>query len=197
MAPAQVVRWVKQSYPKPVVNTEWLDSCCEWIATEMNLNPNTQTEAFLTEVENQLLESDLRDSMEPNTGLPRNASSMKNTRIRGSSILVEVTSIMEIGHSAFNLFNVRQAKLERADLAGLANNEEGAENEGQGGDGGGGDEGPIPSYPRSMLRLEVSDGSVTMPAIEYRSIPQLKLEETSLGFKVGNSLYYCNIAVDF
>ncbi|KAL5503953.1 hypothetical protein ACEPAH_8025 [Sanghuangporus vaninii] len=174
MAPIQVVRWIKQAYPKPAVNSEWLDACCTWIADEMHLNPATQTEAFIAEVENQLLESDLRDSMEPGTGLPRNARAMNNQRIRGlPHILVEVTAIMEVGHSAFNLHNVRQARIERADLAGLAQ-EEGAEN----------DEGSIPNYPRTMLRLEISDGTVTMPAIEYRSLPSLKLEETPLGFKL-------------
>ncbi|KAL5525959.1 hypothetical protein ACEPAG_7297 [Sanghuangporus baumii] len=174
MAPIQVARWIKQAYPKPAVNSEWLDACCTWIADEMHLNPVTQTEAFTAEVENQLLESDLRDSMEPGTGLPRDARAMNNQRIRGSPhILVEVTAIMEVGHSAFNLHNVRQARIERADLAGLAQ-EEGAEN----------DEGSIPNYPRTMLRLEISDGTVTMPAIEYRSLPSLKLDETPLGFKL-------------
>ncbi|KAL5476545.1 hypothetical protein ACEPAI_3224 [Sanghuangporus weigelae] len=174
MAPIQVVRWIKQAYPKPAVNSEWLDACCTWIADEMHLNPATQTEAFTAEVENQLLESDLRDSMEPGTGLPRNARAMNNQRIQGSPhILVEVTAIMEVGHSAFNLHNVRQARIERADLAGLAQ-EEGAED----------DEGPIPNYPRTMLRFEISDGTVTMPAIEYRSLPSLKLDETPLGFKL-------------
>ncbi|KAI5114584.1 hypothetical protein M0805_009807, partial [Coniferiporia weirii] len=75
--------------------------------------------------------------------------------------------------SAFNLQNVRQTRIERADLAGLAL-EEGGEN----------DEGPIPNYPRTMLRLEVCDGSVTIPAIEYREMPDLKLGETPLGFKI-------------
>lgn len=139
----------------------------------MQLNPDTQTDAFIRNVENQLLESDLCDSMQAGTGFARNAAEMDNMRINGTPILVEVTSITEIGHSAFNLHNVRQTRIERADLAGLAE-EEGVEE----------DEGPVPNYPHTMLKLEVCDGSVTLPAIEYRALPQLKLAETPLGFKV-------------
>ena len=145
---------------------DWLNACCDWITTELDINPQTQSETFIKNVEKQLLDSDLRDSMEPGTGLAQDAS-----RICG--ILVEVTAITEIGSSAFSLFNVRQTRNERADLAGLAQ-EEGEEDH----------EGPIPNYPRQMLRLELSDGTVSLPAIEYRSIPQLKLGETPLGFKV-------------
>ena len=98
---------------------------------------------------------------------------MVNERIRGTPILVELAAITEIGHSAFNLYNIRQARIERADLAGLAQ-EEGVED----------DEGPVPNFPRTMLKFELCDGSVTIPAIEYRSIPELKLDETPLGYKV-------------
>lgn len=98
---------------------------------------------------------------------------MDGTEIRGDPILVEVTALTEIGSSAFSLANVRQARIERADLAGLAQ-AEGAEDDG----------GPIPKYPRRMLRMEVSDGSIIMPAIEFRSMPSLDLAETPLGYKV-------------
>ncbi|KAH8117823.1 hypothetical protein DFH11DRAFT_1503511 [Phellopilus nigrolimitatus] len=173
MAPPQVVQWVRQTYPKPRVAEEWLDACCAWLVDDMNINPDTQTDEFITNVEAQLLESNLCESMVDGTGFPLNAMTMNNARIGRTPILVEVTSITEIGHSAFNLHNTRQMRIERADLAGLAL-EEGAEN----------DEGPIPNYPRTMLKLEVCDGSVTLPAIEYRALPELKLGETPLGFKV-------------
>ena len=111
--------------------------------------------------------------MEQWTGFPHELSDISDTRICETPLLVEITSITEIGHSAFNLYNVRQTRIERVDLAGLAE-EEGVES----------DEGPIPNYPRQMLKLELSDGTTTAKAIEYRSIPELKLGETPLGFKV-------------
>ncbi|TFY58596.1 hypothetical protein EVJ58_g6314 [Rhodofomes roseus] len=122
-------------------------------------------------VETQLLESDLRDSVVAGTGLSHLSSEVKETIIRGP-VLVQVLSIMEIGQSAFSLMNVRQARLERADMAGLARAEDDE------------DDGPIPSYPRSMLRFELTDGSVTLPAVEYRRLPEFNLGESRLGFKM-------------
>lgn len=74
--------------------------------------------------------------------------------------------------------SVRQNRMDRADLAGLAG-EVDADAE---------DEGPVPKYPRGMLRLELSDGFTTVEAVEYRSIPQLELGVTPLGYKVCCSL---------
>ena len=53
-------------------------------------------------------------------------------------------------------------RLERADLAGLA----GEEGDGQDGE----EEGPVPKYPRSLLRFQLTDGSTVLEAIEYRRI---------------------------
>ena len=139
----------------------------------MNINPTTQTQEFINNVENQLLESDFRDSMLEGTGLPLNICNLNNTKLRCGPVLCEVISITEIGHSAFNLLNVRQTRNERDYLEVLAS-EEGIEN----------DEGPCPDYPRTMLRLELTDGTTTVPAIEFRKLPELKLGETPLGFKV-------------
>lgn len=102
-----------------------------------------------------------------------NIATMNNVRLSCGPVLCEVTAVTEIGHSAFSLLNVRQTRIEREDLAGLAA-EEGVEN----------DEGPCPDYPRTMLRLEIGDGTTTVPAIEYRKISGFKLSETPLGFKV-------------
>ena len=110
---------------------------------------------------------------------------MNGQPIQGDPILVEITALTEIGSSAFSLANVRQARIERADLAGLAQ-AEGAEDDG----------GPIPKYPRGTLRLEVSDGSVIMPAIEYRSMPSLDLAETPLGYKVRQHVCYMEPVTD-
>lgn len=105
------------------------------------------------------------------TGLPQNLADLGNTVLRGP-ILVQITAITEIGHSAFSLQNVRQARLERADMAGLAGGDDDDE------------EGPIPRYPRSMLRFQLSDGSTILQAIEHRRLPELELGETPLGYKV-------------
>lgn len=118
--------------------------------------------------------------MVADTGLPQNAPTMNNERLRDQPVLVEIIAIDEIGHSAFNLQNTRQVRMEREDLAGLAV-QEGVED----------DEGPIPNYPHTMLKLHVSDGNVTLPAIEYRNIPDFKLGETPLGYKVVIIMSYC------
>ena len=82
----------------------------------------------------------------------------------------------EIGVSALSLNQTRQTRMERM-----------AAGEGEEGDG---DvdvegEGPIPKYPRGMLRFELSDGATTLQAIEYRTLPELTLGVTQLGYKVG------------
>ena len=116
--------------------------------------------------------------MLPGTGLPPNVSDLNKTKIPGSPILVEIIAITEIGASAFNLQNVRQARMEYADLAGLAEEEQ-DEEEATG----------VPKYPRSMLRFQLSDGSIVLEAIEYRRIPDFELGETPLGLKVNHFLY--------
>jgi hypothetical protein len=76
--------------------------------------------------------------------------------------------------------------MDRADLAGLVReSEEDAEE----------DEGPVPKYSRGMLRLELSDGLTTVEAVEYRSIPQLELGVTPLGYKVHISRLFCVILI--
>jgi RecQ-mediated genome instability protein 1 len=134
---------------------------------------------IIANVEEHLLRSDFRDSMLPGTGFPANLADLENTRLTGPPILVEIVQMTEIGHSAFNLMSVRQTRIDRADLAGL---ERGDEDEDRYEDPD--DEAPIPKYPRSMLKLFLSDGTVTIPAIEYRKLPQLVLGETPLGRKV-------------
>jgi RecQ-mediated genome instability protein 1 len=125
------------------------------------------------QVESQLLMSDLTDSMVHRTGLPQNLAGLQKGSLSGPPILVQVMALTEIGHSAFSLMNVRQTKIDRADLSGLAerDNADAA------------DEGPVPNYPRSMLQFELSDGTMTLNAIEYRNIPQLDLENTPLGLR--------------
>jgi len=146
---------------------------------ELQINPH-DTKRLTEAAEEALLDSDLKDSMQPGTGFP-------DLTVQGSSILVQIVDITEIGHSAFSLTNVRQTRLDQEDLAGLARqNEEENENQNQDDE----DVGPIPKYPRSMLKLQLSDGTITMPAIEFKRIPGLELGVTPLGCKVTAYLIY-------
>ncbi|KAG8865187.1 hypothetical protein FRB96_000077 [Tulasnella sp. 330] len=115
--------------------------------------------------------------MQPGTGLPANLSELHNIRVatgpRGA-ILCQINALTDIGHSAFSLQNVRQTRIDRADLAGLV--EAGVEDEEE--------SQPIPNYPRATLRMDLSDGSTILPAMEYKRLPGLQLGITPLGCKI-------------
>jgi RecQ-mediated genome instability protein 1 len=142
------------------------------VVEEHDLNPATDMGRMKEQVESQILMSDLTDSMVHGTGLPRNIAGLQKSVLSGPPVLVQIVALTEIGHSAFSLMNVRQTKIDRADLSGLAQRDNEA------------DEGPVPNYPRSMLKFELSDGAIRLNAIEYRKFPELDLEHTPLGFKV-------------
>lgn len=132
----------------------------------------------------QYLGSDLTDSTLEGSGLPANVERIEKGRIAtsnsGGPILCQMNAIMEIGHSAFSLRNVRQARIDKADLAGLAAQER-DEDEQPPQDG---EDYTIPSYPRSTLRFVLSDGFRTLDALEYRRLPSVNLGDTPLGCKV-------------
>jgi RecQ-mediated genome instability protein 1 len=156
---------------------EWLEACYNWVVDERNLNPANHLEQIIQEIEIQLLESDLRDSMIHGTGIPRNFAdgNTQSSILNGPPILVQIESITDIGISAYELNKVRETREERLAAGEQEEGEGDIEVEG---------EGPVPKYPRSMLRFEISDGVTTIKAMEYRSIPELSLEETQLGCKV-------------
>ncbi|KAG8716394.1 hypothetical protein FRC11_013377 [Ceratobasidium sp. 423] len=165
--PPRLVNWLKAAYSRPQINPEWLGACYDYITGELDISPD-DFESLKTHVEEQLLQSSLADSAVRNTGFPDPNShgiQIKNT-------LCEVVALTEIGHSAFTLKNVRQARVDKEDLAGLA------------GDLEDGEDYSVPKYPRSMLRFELSDGTKTMRAIEYRRIPDFELGVTPLGTKI-------------
>ena len=160
---------------------------------QLQISPH-DTKRVIDAVEEALLDSDLKDSMQQGTGFPEGIATANDLTVQGSSILVQIVDITEIGHSAFSLMNVRQTRLDQEDLAGLARqNEEENENQNQADE----DAGPIPKYPRSMLKLKLSDGTVTMPAIEFKRIPGLELGVTPLGCKVivSFSRYSCLLTI--
>lgn len=149
---------------------------------ELQISPH-DTKRLTDATEEALLDSDLKDSMQPGTGFSDGITAAGDLTVQGSSILVQIVDITEIGHSAFSLTNVRQTRLDQEDLAGLARQNE-EENENENGNQVDEDVGPIPKYPRSMLKLQLSDGTVTVPAIEFKKIPGLELGVTPLGCKV-------------
>ncbi|KAF9267861.1 DUF1767-domain-containing protein [Marasmius fiardii PR-910] len=183
--PQRVLDFLRRNYPKPRVDPEWLQACYDWVLEEKSLNPDTQMDRVLEEVERQLLSSDLRDSMLHGTGIPAHIAHNETAHSQlAGPILVQIESITDIGVSAYNLNKTRQVREERFAA--------GEREEGEGDDEVE-EEGPIPEYPRSMLRFEIGDGSTTMRAMEYRKIPDLKLGQTPLGYKVGHCLSsnYC------
>ncbi|KAH9037843.1 hypothetical protein EDB85DRAFT_2085721 [Lactarius pseudohatsudake] len=168
--PPQLVQWLRQNYPKP---SNWLQQCYTWVIEEHGLDPATDMAKIMEHVESQLLMSDLTDSMVSGSGLPHDLPGLRKGSLSGPPVLVQILALTEIGHGAFNLMNIRQAKIDRADLSGLARGDNDDE----------ADEGPVPNYPRSMLHFQLSDGTIRLNAIEYKKIPQLDLENTPLGYK--------------
>ncbi|KIK62993.1 hypothetical protein GYMLUDRAFT_163439 [Collybiopsis luxurians FD-317 M1] len=191
MPPKAITDWLRSHYPKPDIDPEWLQACYDWIIDEKHLNPATDMQQIIQEVEYQLLESDLRDSMIQGTGIPLNVANpeTKISKLTGP-ILVQIEAITDVGTSAHNLNKTRLLREERR--------EAGEEQEGEA-DGEVEGEGPIPSYSRSMLKLQISDGATTLQAAEYRPIPELVLGVTPLGYKVGNHsiCLTCYLPLDF
>ncbi|KAF9485165.1 hypothetical protein BDN70DRAFT_796385 [Pholiota conissans] len=177
MAPPAVVQWVNRQFPKPTVDLEWLDGCCEWLVDDQKLSPETDFPQFIEYVKVQLLESDLADSMSKGTGLRPNIVRATED-LKGPPILVQIIAMTEIGTSAFQLEQTRVAREERmrSGQGNVEGDEEGdVEVEG---------EGPMPKYPRGTLRFQLSDGETIIEAMEYRTLPQLALGITELGYKM-------------
>ncbi|KXN88604.1 RecQ-mediated genome instability protein 1 [Leucoagaricus sp. SymC.cos] len=155
---------------------------------------DASSQKFLGDVELQLLQSDLTDSMLGGTGLPiyvtQSEHRAANSRLEGTPILVEIAAMTEIAHSAYQLDQIRAAREERMRLGQTDDDEEGEgdlEVEG---------EGPMPKYPRGMLKFELSDGTTTLSAVEYRPLHDIVLGRTPLGFKMllKNPILRCGIA---
>lgn len=176
--PPQLTAWLDENYPSPRVDPEWLDACYAWVIEEHHLDPATQMPAIIEQVESQLLQSDLCDSMSHGTGIPLQLLTAVSGTLRGP-VLVEITAMTEVGASALSLDQVRVARAER--LAAGAGPEAAGDDEADLEIDG---EGPVPNYPRSMLRFELSDGASTLSAFEYRPLPELTLGLTPLGYKL-------------
>lgn len=200
--PKSVTDWVNKNYPKPRVDLvrifvapqtkvdfkclkEWLNSCYEWVTTERNLSPLKDFQVLCDEIADQLLQSNLQDSMSHGTGLPLNIGQPDtNITLNGLPTLVEIIAMTEISQSAFQLNQIRQSREERmAEGIGNVEGEEDGDVEIAG-------EGPMPKYPRGMLRFVLSDGQTTLTAMEYRKLEPLTLGITPLGYKVSELIKF-------
>jgi RecQ-mediated genome instability protein 1 len=108
MVPPEVAQRLSAKYPKPTVDPEWLEACYGWVTEHFGLAPR-QVDQIVAEVDKQLLDSDLTDSMVPGTGIPERAPNEVKGRIAvDKPILCQIMAITDIGQSAFSLQNVRQ-----------------------------------------------------------------------------------------
>ncbi|CAK5268393.1 unnamed protein product [Mycena citricolor] len=172
--PPRLISWLREHYPSPQVDPEWLDACYNWVITEHELDPATHMASIIQNVEAQLLQSDLCDSMCHGTGIPLSLLTAVSGTLRGP-VLVEIVAITEVGASALALDQVRVVRDERL-AAGEIEGDDEVDLEVDG-------EGAVPNYPRSMLRFELSDGASKVSAFEYRPLPELNLGVTPLGYK--------------
>ncbi|SJL09700.1 uncharacterized protein ARMOST_13081 [Armillaria ostoyae] len=174
--PRQVTQFIERTYPRPRVDPEWLQACYDWVLEDKQLNPTSDIQQILKYVEEQLLCSNLQDSMLQGTGLPADIANpeTQHTVVAGP-VLVEIVSITDIGVSAYNLNKIRITRDERIAAGEQEVGEGDVEVEG---------EGPIPAYTRSMLRMDLSDGTMILKSMEYRPLKDLTLGETPLGCKL-------------
>lgn len=112
------------------------------------------------------------------TGLPADIANPETQQtVVAGPVLVEIVSITDIGVSAYNLNKIRITRDERIAAGEQEVGEGDVEVEG---------EGPIPAYTRSMLRMDLSDGTIILKSMEYRPLKDLTLGETPLGCKVSS-----------
>ena len=146
--------------------------------------------------------SDLADSTTQHDGLFPDNDGQSSVLFQNDrhGVLVQVTEVLEIGRPALELLDIHKNRIEDKKVfkeqgiqvrRAIAHVEDPTQN-----GAGGGDftqqqaqaEEAKPTvhrgFPRSMLRLKVSDGFTEYSAIECKRVPDLSLEDTPLGCKV-------------
>lgn len=158
-----------------------------------------QTQLLLSNLEQSLLQYPLTPPPRGKlTTLPADPTVVHDVVLFGpgkmDACLVQIISISEVGHSAFQTKNTMEQRKEALSGVGRIRRIRDHADPGNGNNNVNGDQPPdeednepgdVPPYPRSMLMLDVSDGFRVMRAMEYRRIDALKLGETALGSKVG------------
>ena len=160
----------------------WLNDCYEYVVDQYSRSPTTNLDEIIQKIEYELLHNHLTDSMLPETGLP--AGIGKNdtyTEIKGP-MLVEITAIDEQGVNAFELMQIRQARIDHQELYGVDDDQDQPQDQD--------DVEPMPQYPRKTLDFVLSDGTHSLKALEFDRIPQLDLAGTPLGLKVSRRVSF-------
>lgn len=190
MAPANAVtvkRWLSSVYPTFAIDDTWLDECLSYLTQHRQdlLGP-----ALLKTVEQQILLSPL-ETCASLGALPASLDSLD--RLGGKAVLVQVISLDDVGQSAMSIKEALHARRDEARLGavnaarvrvhGLTQTDEdlSASASTTAAAAAAPD---ATKYPRSMLKLELSDGFTGLSAIEYRRIHALALGETDLGCKL-------------
>ncbi|KAF5309695.1 hypothetical protein D9611_014705 [Ephemerocybe angulata] len=163
-----------RNFPKPSVDQDWLEGCYEWAIGLDGVRPDSQK--ILETVRMQLLKSSLSESMDSTDGLPKGIGHLNsNLTLSGVPTLVEILSVSEVGSSAFQLDQVRKARGERLRAGGYDEHGEGNEEANLEGE---------EAKEEADLEMEGEDGTTQFQAMEYKTIPQLSLAHTPLGFKL-------------
>ncbi|WVQ71974.1 hypothetical protein IAR50_001517 [Cryptococcus sp. DSM 104548] len=172
-----IQNFLKKEYPLPKPDPRWIKQCVAALQ-EAGTEPTAQN------VQSEYLFTNLAHCTLPSAAIPE--GDLHNITLFPEPTLLQVHSVTEIGNSAFQIQTVMEQRSEvlsgRTRIRGLgdaeqdANGEEGEEEELE--------EGRVPPYPRSMLKLEVGDGRKVIKAIEIKRIPDFVLGQTNLGSKI-------------
>ncbi|WVW85531.1 hypothetical protein I302_107569 [Kwoniella bestiolae CBS 10118] len=166
-----IVAFLKRTYPNPEVDPGWVQECAKALI-------DAGGEVSIESMHAQFLYSDLSQSTLPSRSFPVQ-DELHDIFLFPRPHILQIQHISEIGHSAFQIQHTMEQRsevLSGQNLIRRMDDEEEGENEL--------DNGKVPPYPRSMLKLELSDGRRVVKAMEYRRIGGLVLGQTSLGCKV-------------
>ncbi|TCD69359.1 hypothetical protein EIP91_007915 [Steccherinum ochraceum] len=177
---------LKRKFPRPTIDSNWLRACYDHVIHEEKA-PANQVQARM---EHHYLGSRLEDSTLPGTGLPATIDTLDNEMMKCPPVLVEITTMDEVGQSAFSLLNVANERAEhwkRAEKKRVAEwrippgDDQERDPDAEYSDD---PDDPRPQYPRSLLQFQLSDGDRTLSAFEYKPLHDIVLGETPLGCKI-------------
>lgn len=181
MSSATIHRWLSSVYPTLQLDQEWLSECINYLTAHRQ---DLMGAALLKTIEQQILLSPLEACTSAGS-IPDEVQEMEDgTLSPGKGVLVQIISLDEVGHAAVGLREVLHSQKEEARLGQEAANRvrvHGLTQEGVDGDEAAGQ---VTRYPRTMLKLQLSDGHTVLNAIEYKHLPALNLADTALGAKI-------------
>ncbi|WVR09499.1 hypothetical protein IAU60_006567 [Kwoniella sp. DSM 27419] len=161
---------LRRTFPVPEVDPGWVKECAQALI-------EAGSQANIENVQLQYLHSDLAMSTLESRTFPRDGSEIHERILFPKPALLQIHALSEVGNSAFQIQTVREQRSEiLSGQSRIRRLDDEAEDEME--------DGKVPPYPRSMLRLEVGDGRRIMKAMEYKRIAGLVLGQTSLGCKL-------------